>query len=48
MERTMKISYNWKCDQGIEIPNGHLDCLEEDAQENKENKCYKKDINWRE
>ena len=33
MERTMKISYNWKCDQGIEIPNGHIDCLEEDALE---------------
>jgi len=33
MERTMKISYNWKCDQGIEIPNGHIDALEEDAQD---------------
>ena len=32
MERTLKISYNWKCDQGIEIPNSHKDCLEEDAQ----------------
>lgn len=32
MERTMKISYNWKCDQGIEIPDGHIDELEEFAQ----------------
>ena len=32
MERTMKITYNWKCDQGIEIPKGHIDELEEFAQ----------------
>lgn len=32
MVRTMKIYYNWKCDQGIEIPNGHIDELEEFAQ----------------
>lgn len=33
MERTMKIYYNWKCDQVIEIPNGHIDALDEDAKE---------------
>ncbi len=31
MEKAIKIVFNWKCDQEIEIPTKHNDALEEDA-----------------
>lgn len=31
MECKLEISYNWKCDQGIEIPEKHKEALEDDA-----------------
>ena len=33
MECKLEISYNWKCDQGIEIPEKHKEALKEDAME---------------
>ena len=33
MEFKLEISYNWKCDQGIEIPEKHKEALKEDAME---------------
>jgi hypothetical protein len=33
MEVSMKIEFNWKCDQEIEIPEKHLEALQEDAEE---------------
>jgi hypothetical protein len=33
MEITISINYNWTCNQGIEIPEGHKEALEEDAQD---------------
>ena len=32
MEVSMKIEYNWKCDQDIEIPEIHLEVLKDDAE----------------
>ena len=32
MEIKMNISYNWECDQDIDIPQRHEEALEEDAQ----------------
>ena len=31
MNRQITISYWWKCDSGIEIPEEHMEALEEDA-----------------
>jgi hypothetical protein len=31
IERKLKIKYHWNSDQGIEIPKGHEEALEEDA-----------------
>ena len=32
MEVSMKIEYNWSCDQDIETPEKHLEALKEDAE----------------
>ena len=32
MNGQMAINYNWKCDQGIEIPKRHEEALKEDAE----------------
>ena len=32
MERELIISYYWACDLDIEIPEGHVKALEEDAE----------------
>jgi len=31
MNVELKISYNWECDTGINIPTGHEEALKEDA-----------------
>lgn len=33
MKCKLEISYNWKCNQGIEIPEKHKDAIKEDAME---------------
>lgn len=32
MKRKITVSYYWKCDAGIDIPKGHEEALEEDAE----------------
>jgi len=32
MENQLNIVYNWKCDQGIEIPEKHKEAIIEDAE----------------
>lgn len=32
MDISIEIDYHWKCDQGIDIPLGHEEALEEDAE----------------
>jgi hypothetical protein len=33
MTKEIVINYNWKCNEGVEVPEKHVEALEEDAQD---------------